>query len=68
VNGRADLGEFVRLAALRRREANKHPCPCGSGRRLGRCHNRRVNHLRGRLGRSWFRASLASLRRPPGTR
>lgn len=65
VNGRADPGEFVRLAALRRREANKHSCPCGSGRRLGRCHNRRVNHLRGRLGRSWFRASLASLRRTP---
>lgn len=56
VDGRYDLCEFVRLAAMRRREANKQPCPCGSGRRLGRCHNRSVNALRGRLGRQWFRA------------
>ena len=25
--------------------------PCGSGRRLGRCHNRKVNILRERVGR-----------------
>jgi hypothetical protein len=37
--------EFLRLAGMKRREANKHPCACGSGRRLGRCHNRRVNQL-----------------------
>ncbi len=67
VDGRCDLDDFVRLAAMRRREANKQPCPCGSGRRLGRCHNRRVNTLRGRLGRQWFRASLGWLRRTPRT-
>ena len=39
------------LATMRRRRANKQPCPCGSARRLGRCHNRRVNMLRSRVGR-----------------
>ena len=47
--------DFVLLASLKKRVANKHPCPCRSGRRLGRCHNRRVNQLRYRLGRRWFR-------------
>jgi hypothetical protein len=67
VQGRGDPDEFVRLAAMRRREANKQPCPCGDGRRLGRCHNRRVNALRSRLGMQWFRACLGWLRRLPRT-
>ena len=37
---------FVRLASMRKRHANRRPCPCGSRRRLGRCHHRRVNTLR----------------------
>jgi hypothetical protein len=45
----------VRLVAMKKRHANKRRCPCGSGRRLGRCHNRSVNQLRDRLGRYWFR-------------
>jgi hypothetical protein len=43
---------YCMLATMKRRRANKRPCPCGSGRRLGRCHNRKVNVLRGRIGRS----------------
>ena len=39
------------FATMKRRRANKQPCPCGSGRRLGRCHNRKVNMLRERVGR-----------------
>lgn len=46
--------EFLRLAGMQKRRANKEACPCGSGRRLGRCHNRRVNDLRGKLGSKWF--------------
>lgn len=46
--------EFVRLASLKKRNANKLPCPCGSGRRLGKCHNRIVNAHRRTLGRTWF--------------
>jgi len=42
---------YCTLAATKRRRANQRPCPCGSGRRLGRCHNRKVNALRERVGR-----------------
>jgi hypothetical protein len=55
---------FVRLAALTPRVANKAPCPCGSGRRLGTCHNRRVNSLRRQLGRAWFRIVLHEIDHP----
>lgn len=47
--------EFLRLASLNKRLANKQPCPCLSHRRLGKCHNRIVNGLRRQLGRKWFR-------------
>lgn len=53
----------TRLAAMRKRSANKRPCPCGSGRRLGRCHNQCVNHYRRLLGRSWFKKELEILGR-----
>lgn len=46
--------EFLRLASMKKRSANKMPCPCGSGRRLGRCHNRNVNQRRKEIGRAWF--------------
>ena len=61
--GREDtIREFVRLTAMRKRHANKQSCPCGSQRRLGRCHHRRVNTLRHRLGRRWFRGVRHALR------
>jgi hypothetical protein len=50
--------EFVRLAAMKKRLANRARCPCESGRRVGRCHGRRINQLRKRLGRVWFRFVL----------
>lgn len=53
--------DFVRLAALRKRVANKRPCGCRSGTRLGRCHHRRVNDLRRRLHRQWFRGTMTQL-------
>lgn len=47
--------------SLRRRVANKQPCPCGSGVRLGRCHARRVNGHR-RLGpRSMFALAIVEV-------
>ena len=48
--------EFLCLAGLKKRVANKRLCPCGSGTRLGRCHNRCVNHLRKSVGHKWFQA------------
>lgn len=47
--------EFLRLAGLQKRRANRQACPCGSGWRLGRCHHRQVNSFRGRMGRLWCR-------------
>lgn len=47
--------EMVRLAGMKKRDANKRRCPCGSGRRLGKCHNRPVNRLRSQLGRPRLR-------------
>lgn len=47
--------QMVWLTGLKKREANKYACPCESGRRLGKCHNRRVNRLRTQFGRTWFR-------------
>ena len=63
------IPEFVRLAAMRKRQANKRACPCGSRHRLGRCHHRRVNMLRHRLGRHWFSIVGHYFQsRPPGHR
>jgi hypothetical protein len=47
--------EFLRLAGMPKSKANRQDCPCGSGRRLGACHNRRVNNVRKRAGRLWCR-------------
>lgn len=55
----AAADEMVRLASLKRRIANKAACPCGSGKRLGRCHHKRVNRIRDELGRPWFRAEYS---------
>jgi len=49
---------FIRALTLRKRIANKMPCPCGTGLRVGRCHNRRLNLLREKLGRRYFSALL----------
>ncbi len=40
---------YLELLGLRKRVANKRPCPCGSGARVGRCHYRRLNPMRERL-------------------
>jgi hypothetical protein len=52
------LVRFVRLLTMKKRTANKLPCPCGSGDRLGRCHNRIINRVRSKLGRGWFSSLL----------
>jgi hypothetical protein len=58
VNDDLVLLGFVRLLAMKKRKANKLACPCGTGMRLGRCHNRRLNTLRDKLGRRWFSSLL----------
>jgi hypothetical protein len=61
-SARACVG-LLRLGAMRRRIANKLRCPCGSGERVGRCHNRRINGLRSSCGRRALREAQAELER-----
>lgn len=53
--------EQVRMAldclALNKRLANKLPCPCKCGRRLGKCdYNRHLSRLRDTVGVAWLRS------------
>lgn len=49
----------IRALSVRKRIANKHPCPCGCGVRLGRCALRfKLNPLRMAASRAWFRREL----------
>lgn len=52
---------YCMLATTKRRRANKQRCPCGSGRRLGRCHNRKVNALRNRVGRTVLASEMRTI-------
>jgi hypothetical protein len=53
--------ELIALLGIRKRVANKRPCPCGSGRRVGKCHHRVLNSLRTVASRSWFRGEYRRL-------
>jgi hypothetical protein len=53
---------LLELLKIKKRIANKRPCPCASGRRLGRCHNKHLNRLRRQAPRSQFSVVLAELR------
>lgn len=63
VGNAASADGFAAVGAMHRRIANKRPCPCESGQRLGRCHHVRVNELRAILGREWFRQQVLEFRR-----
>jgi len=46
------------LLGMKVRYANKKPCPCGCGRRVGQCgFNRRLREFRALANRSWFKAN-----------
>ena len=53
--------EALRLLGLKKRIANKRPCPCGSGHRLGRCHNLQLNLLRKLAPRNYFKKEARTL-------
>lgn len=51
------------LLAMKKRLANKKPCPCGCGSRLGVCsYNKIVRQLREHHGRAAFERALSHLR------
>lgn len=48
-----------RLLGMKKRRANKLPCPCGCGIRLGRCkYNFRLREFRKIASRTWFRSRV----------
>jgi len=52
----------IQLLGLKRRIANKMPCPCGCGLRSGRCRfNLHLAPCRRLASRGWFRQHLAAL-------
>lgn len=57
----AECRRALTALGLRKRVANKQPCPCGSGVRLGRCHNLKFRGLRRRASRSMCREALRSI-------
>ena len=58
-SGKLSVLRALRALGKRKREANKLPCPCGCGRRLGRCNYRFVlNELHNIERRRWFRQHL----------
>lgn len=49
----------IRMLGMRKRLANKQPCPCGCRKRLGQCRLRyKLNALRKLSSRTWFRSQL----------
>lgn len=52
----------LRLTGMKKRHANKKPCACGCGLRLGSCSLRlTINRLRSIMPRAWYRAHLSTL-------
>lgn len=59
VSGKLAVMRALQALGKRKREANKLPCPCGCGLRLGRCDYRFVlNRFRDIECRHWFRLHL----------
>lgn len=54
---------FLALLSGRRRVANKLPCPCGSGRRLGKCHARILSPFRRLWSRGKFRSECQRMQK-----
>ena len=54
LNGPAQCIKAIQFLGMKKRIANKHRCPCESGRRLGRCHNRQLNVFRRLAPRKYF--------------
>jgi hypothetical protein len=57
------VGYVLELLGMKKRRANKLPCPCGCRSRLGRCKfNLRLREFRNLASRSWFRRERLGLR------
>jgi hypothetical protein len=53
------IEQALSLLGVKKRLANKKPCPCGCGKRLGTCRfHHRINDFRKVAARSWFKDHL----------
>lgn len=53
----------LRCLGMKKRRANKLPCPCACGQRLGKCRfNKRLRGIRQLAERTWFRSIASRLR------
>ncbi len=56
-----NVGRVLALLGMKKRRANKLPCPCGCQKRLGKCRfNFRLRIFRALAGRGWFRKEYQS--------
>jgi len=62
VDNEAACMHMMRLAGTQRRKANHERCPCGSGKRVGSCHNRILNEIRASYGRMSCRSLYENLK------
>lgn len=53
----------LELLGMKHKEANKRKCPCGSGRRLGRCHCKQLTPLRRIASRKTFKQHAEYLKK-----
>ncbi len=54
--------EALQCLGMKRKIANKKPCPCNCGNRLGRCSFRhKLNSLRNLAPRSWFENDMKNI-------
>lgn len=54
---RHQITRAIQLLGLKKRIANKKPCPCGCGKRLGTCpFHHKLNEFRKMAHVSWFKA------------
>jgi len=50
----------LQLLAMKKRIANKYPCPCGCGQRLGKCKfNDKLKGFRDLADRNWFKSLVS---------
>lgn len=54
---RSQITQAIQLLGVKKRIANKKPCPCGCGKRLGACSfHHKLNEFRKMAPVSWFKA------------
>ncbi len=62
LQNREQVIQTLKLLGMKKRVANKAPCPCGCERRLGKCSfKQKLNGYRRIANRAWYRAHVRDL-------